>query len=528
MKIGRMAMAWAVAGLLYGGTATAQQPVGRATQMNAPGLQYPASSTGRLVAYEYDKYYAPEAAEPASPSDAAATPAPAAAASSAPVYYAAPAGGGGGGGVLGGPLMQRFLGVDREIGDIKHPVSNIGFFERNNIKFDGYIASGYVWNPNQPIDKFNGPVNWMDRANEYDVQGVWTNFRKEAQTGDGFDWGWNFTSVYGTNARFFTAAGLEDRINKSQSFYNLALPNMYLEFAYNDLKVKVGRFYSPIGFYGVSTAENFFPLIPYTYQYGEVFTNTGALAQYQMTDDLNIGLGFSKGWDNFDRSWNKSSGPIALIVRNNLLKDGDSLAWYGQYSREPNLDPALPQFRHGVPAPDFTPRYVQSMVYSRPITDKLTWIAQSDYGHQTNPFGPTSVRNHAQWYGLNQYWYYKVNNVWSWGLGAEWFRDDGGFRVGGFLPNQPNNTNGGPTLTRGLSLARGGYDGSFYRVTAGPRWTPRSNLIIRPTLAWDWYSGPDSTIAQPAGQPPNNLPFLHGNRAASNQIIVATDAVIWY
>src|SRR5581483_12191028 len=111
--------------------------------------------------------------------------------------------------------------------------------------------------------------------------------------------------------------GLEDRLNKYNPFMNLAIPQAYVETAINDLKVKWGHFISPVGFYTVGTYQNFFNTIPYTYQYGEPFTHTGFLAQYQATDDLNLGAGMTRGWDNFG-NFNPGVGYLGTLTRNNL------------------------------------------------------------------------------------------------------------------------------------------------------------------------------------------------------------------
>jgi hypothetical protein len=71
----------------------------------------------------------------------------------------------------------------------------------------------------------------------------------------------------------------------------------------------------------------------------------------------------------------------------------------------------------------------------------------------------------------------------QWGLNGEWFRDQGGFRVGGVLPSF------GSPHARGLSLDRSGYDGSFYRVTFGPRYYFTPNVYTRIAALFDWYDG---------------------------------------
>jgi hypothetical protein len=34
----------------------------------------------------------------------------------------------------------------------------------------GWLAQSYVWNPYRPVDRFNGPATWNDRANDYQMK----------------------------------------------------------------------------------------------------------------------------------------------------------------------------------------------------------------------------------------------------------------------------------------------------------------------------------------------------------------------
>jgi hypothetical protein len=340
-----------------------------------------------------------------------------------------------------------------------------------NIQVGGWVASGFVWNAYNPADRFNGPVTWMDRANEYQMQEAYIYAGKATDTkGSGWDLGWRADAFYGTNYRWDTEAGLETHINSGQ-FYGLAIPQFYGEVAYNDLKVKVGHFISPVGFYTVGTYNNFFNTIPYTYQYGEPFTHTGFLANYQVTDKVNLGAGLIHGWDAFDSSFNKWGGYLGTATINGNAND--SLAFVQVYSHEPTQNTVNP----------FTQRYFQTLVYTRPlakISDKLTYVAQSDFGVQG---GATLTGKTARWYGFNQYLYYKKNDIVSWGVEFEWFRDEEGFRVTAPVPS-PGSPN-----ARGWPRAPG-FAGNFYNFTVGPRWTPLPNVVIRPNLRWDFYHGP--------------------------------------
>ena len=84
---------------------------------------------------------------------------------------------------------------------------------------------------------------------------------------------------------------------------------------------------------------------------------------------------------------------------------------------------------------------------------------------------------------MNQYLFYKVSDCMTYGIRAEWFRDQDGFRVGGFLGNTPDGS------TRGLRTARFGYPGSFYEITMGANWKYSANTTFRPYARFDWFSG---------------------------------------
>lgn len=483
MKISKLAIATAVAGLLSCGSAFAQQ-----RETGAPTRR---AATYQEIADEYDSYYADSqeaAAEPASPSDAAAAAEPAA--GDAHASHAGDSSCCGGEGCSSCCDRDAFKLFDSPTLDCW------------GVDVGGWVAQGYTWNPDRPADRFNGPVTYPDRSNEYQLNQAWLYVDRPTDTGGcGSDLGGRIDVMYGTGHRFTTSTGLETfgdgtpRWNNDHRFYGLALPQAYAEVAYNDVKVKMGHFISPVGYFTVGTAYNFFQRLPHTYQHGEPFTHTGMLATYQATDNLSLGAGVIRGWDNWDTG-NPHAGYLGTAT---LTGDnGSSLAYVQVFTRERAQTGA------------FTNRYLQTVVYTRPINKCLTYVFQSDYGWQNNAL---ANGNDAKWFGMNSYWFYKVSDCLTWGLNTEWFRDQGGFRVGGFLPT----TDGGSL--RGLSTARSGYDGTFYQMTFGPNIRPHGskNLLIRPSMSLDWYDGQVNNAG-------GLRPFDDG--ANRSQWILATD-VVW-
>lgn len=463
MKIAKLTMASAIVSLLAASQALAQST-------GAYGLRQPAQQT----AYAYDAYYDQD--PPAtSPSDAAA-PAPAAAEASDPCKE-----------------------EEEETVAEACKLFDCCFFKRMGMNVGGWTAQSFTWNPDRPSDRFNGPVTWTDRSNEYQLNQMWLFMDRPTDTkGSGWDLGGRMDMMYGTDYRFTTAAGLEDDWNTG-SFYGLAMPQLYAEVAYNDLKVKMGHFLSPVGYFVVPTTGNFFNTLPYTFQYGEPFTHTGMLATYTANDQLTFGSGFIRGWDNFDNSGNPHLGYLGTATLTG--SDKQALALVVVWSKEPNQ------------SLDFTSRYLHTLVYSRPLGENLTYVGQSDFGTQTNALVNGKS---AQWYGVNQYLFLKRSNSMTWGLGFEWFRDEDGFRVGQLLPSFGSpNARGVTYNNNGLA---GGFAGSFYQMTFGPQWRPggNANLMIRPNMRWDWYDGQRNAGGQ--------LPYDNGTD--QHQWIWGTDLVL--
>ncbi|MFO1022518.1 MAG: outer membrane beta-barrel protein [Planctomycetales bacterium] len=355
----------------------------------------------------------------------------------------------------------------------------------NGFKVGGSMVNSYVYNFNSPSNHFNGPVTWTDRSNEYQLNQQWLYFERATSTEEkNFDIGGRIDMLYGTNYRWATSAGLEDRwsMNTSQSFYGMALPNAYLEVASGDVKLKLGHFVSPVGFFTVDTTQNFFYTIPYTYQYGEPFTHWGGLLTWNATDNLVIGGGVTRGWDNFDGSGSGSPNAGALGTVTYTFEDKSSVAmvfvWSNEYNNRTDAAGNL----------DFSSRYFQTFVYTKPINDQWTYVLQSDFGTQgsTSDFSGTRDIGTARWYGVNQYLFYKQCDSLSWGANFEWFRDESGYRVGCVLPTL---SNPGGSDTRGLPASFYGYAGNFFQASFGPKWTPTKNLMIRPNVRWDCFAG---------------------------------------
>ena len=335
------------------------------------------------------------------------------------------------------------------------------FPEVGGFQVDGWVAGGATYNGVKPTDRYNGVTTFNDR-NEVQLNQLYLRIGKAIDSSCGFDWGGQVDVLFGSDYIFTQATGLETRRNgapkwNSRDQYGLALPQMYAEFGYGALSAKVGHFYTIIGNEVVTAPDNFFYSHSYTMQYGEPFTHTGVLLNYELTDRVNLTGGIHNGWDNFDATteragflggvnWTSCDQRTSLAV---TLTTGDELNNTAIYSN----------------------RTMISIVASMQLTENSEYVIQHDNGWQSDFFSPGVD---AEWYGINQYLFYTINDCWKAGFRMEWFRDDDGTRVSGVRASNPN---------------VGSFVGNFYQASVGLNWTPASNVLVRPELRWDWFEG---------------------------------------
>ena len=326
----------------------------------------------------------------------------------------------------------------------------------------GWVALGATANGRQPASRYNGVNSFNDRE-EFQVQQVYAVLEHKADNeGCGLALGGRVDVLFGSDYIFTQAVGLETTRSggakwNNRAQYGLALPQIYGEVAWNDVNVKIGHFYTIIGYEVVTAPGNFFQSHAYTMQYGEPFTHTGGLAEYAYNDNLTLWAGLVNGWDKFD----------ALSNQTSFLGGFKWTPDHEQY----NFTFAFITGDEDGSASVVGNRTMYSSVFDYTVSDNLQYVFQHDYGWQSNVMGGGSD---AEWYSVNQYLFYTINDCWKAGARFEWFRDDDGFRVAGVRPGNPNT---------------GPFVGDFYEFTLGLNWTPCNNLVVRPEIRWDWFEG---------------------------------------
>lgn len=367
------------------------------------------------------------------------------------------------------------------------------FLKERGISTYGWLNAGIGGNGwGSP---FNGPITFNDRNWQGQMNQLYLVNEKVLDTEDGgFDWGGRVDLLYGTDYIYTTARGLDaNMLNQTlpgqpswgNRYYGLALPQLYAEAGYGDHAVKVGHFYTIIGYEVVPAIGNFFYTHAYTMQYGEPFTHTGILDTYKANDQLTLYAGITNGWDNYSDPINVL-GPIsntgypgynsnAAFLGGATLKSSDETQALTIAATSGN---ELANFATNAVGN----RSMFSTVYTNELSDKLTYVFQNDNGWQFNAGTPDTL-NQAQsgtalWYGINQYMFYNFSDTLVGGVRFEWFRDNNGYRVYSGLRN----------ALFGVPNSATGFQGNFWEMSYGLNYKPNKNWILRPEIRYDWYT----------------------------------------
>jgi len=352
-------------------------------------------------------------------------------------------------------LPSLFDGVNNWAGD-------------SRFKVGGWLTQGFTWNPDSPRNRSNGPVTFNDRANEYQLNQLYL-FMQRSVDPDADEWqiGGRVDLLYGTDYYFTQAAGLELEQNGNQRWnkqsgptrafgpntgaqYGFALPQLYAEIGGHGWSIKAGHFYTIIGYEVVTAPDNFFYSHAYTMQYGEPFTHTGVLVSRNLGANISVTGGITNGWDSFDNTNGRNNflGGITWNSDDEKTSLAFGITTGGETSAVGNAD-----------------RTMYSIVFTRKLTDKLTWVLQHDLGVQQDGRVVSGSTRNAQWYGVNNYLFYQVHDDLKAGLRYEWFRDDDGIRVAG-----------------------DGIGASYNELSLGVNWNIMKRLVLRPEVRWDWSS----------------------------------------
>jgi hypothetical protein len=345
---------------------------------------------------------------------------------------------------------------------------------QRRINVGGWIEAGAY--TNQYNTTFNGPIgmrpNNLFNLNQLNGYAERVALQEACQ----WDWGGRVDYLYGTDGPMTQTFGdhMWDYGWNSSSFggsplYGSAIPQMYADATYGNFKVRAGHFYTPIGYEGVAATGNFFYSHSYLHTYAEPFTHTGVLASQKLREKLTVFAGWVGGWDSSFHNRNEASQMLGGLTYD--WSECTKLAWYFTWGYNGNGEAFFTQASPTAPLVAAAARgnlFMNSFVVTHDITSRWQYVFQGDYADNSN-----LTEGSNQWYGINQYLFYKVSDCWKFGGRFEWFRDDDGVRV------------------------VQGNSGNYFEMATGVNWKPHANVMVRPELRYDWYQGPVGANGNP-------------------------------
>lgn len=335
--------------------------------------------------------------------------------------------------------------------------------------YGGWLSMGYYTN-NDPLSvRDNDLLSFWDNPNALNFDQEWFYVEKLAKSDCGWGYGYRFDLVYGVDAQktqAFGNSGFPNPQGYDNSWdngkYGWALPQSYLELANGDLSVKIGHFYTLVGYEVVPKTGNFFYSHSFAQFNSEPFMHTGVLGTYKVSDSLSVMAGWVLGWDTgYDQFGDGNAIHAGFTkqlndnVKYSYMMTGGDLGWRGDGYSHSNVI-------------DFT------------LSKKWEYVLESDLlTTSTN----TPALNDALSYGIGNYVFYTINDCWKWGVRAEWWKS-----------NQVTNETT-----------------SYYEVTTGFNYKANANLLIRPEVKFNWT--------------PSDQAYTNATGGDFNQTLFGIDAI---
>ncbi|MDR2344547.1 MAG: porin, partial [Planctomycetaceae bacterium] len=352
------------------------------------------------------------------------------------------------------------------------------------IKFDGWIQTGFYANSRGTTTTRSPSVNSKGqdvsspdfssgnsallttlRSADWQVNQIWLNTRKDADTSKGWDWGFGAEILFGTDgwiSQSWNDAAFD--YGWQNGDYFTSIPRLYFQLAYADWSIKVGKYETLVGYEPFRAQGCFFYSHTHTFAM-ESYSHSGALLEYTPNNKFYAALGYTTGTDgSFENKY-----------------DDHGLLGYVSYQFTPNtsLSYAFHVARYG--NEQFYPSgnlrwwgnnntFFHSLTFRHNLSAKWSYALLWEYGDAKN----RTVGNHRIMYGITNYLIYQINDQWGLGFRASWAKDD---------KENAENIYGGYGWV-------GYYQGEVYSYTLGLKWNPYENISIRPEIRYDYCADP--------------------------------------
>jgi hypothetical protein len=315
--------------------------------------------------------------------------------------------------------MKKYLAIVISIISITFYHANANATENqnpNDFVFNGFIdgSYNYLLRSNQFTSGTNDRVFDLNE-NGFTLQQATTFFGYQPKEGfgglatviighDAFE-----TASYGMNPDFFgiNAIGLD-------------LTQLFVQYAQGPITLTAGKFITLAG------EEIIFPTRDTNFSRSILFgystpdTLTGLRAVYVFNDKLNFTLGVNNGWDSIRDTSRQKTIEWAINYTPNPMFSFSLDGLNGEERASQSYTDSGPEGR----------RNLIDFIATITATDKLSLIANYDYGSQSQADLSNGTLGKATWQGIAGYINYSFTEQWLTSFRAEIFDDENGYRTG--------------------------------------------------------------------------------------------------
>lgn len=286
--------------------------------------------------------------------------------------------------------------------------------DANSVKFSGYLDTSY----NYLLRKNTFTSGIDDRLydleqNGFTLQQAAFTLAKQPTQG----WGALLNVVAGRDANELAAYGWDPYFG-SQTLA-LDIPQLYLQYAISSLTILAGKFitlagteqYDPIGNpnFSHSILDGF----------AQPSTHMGVRGIYLANNKLKLIAGINNGWNS-----------IRDTSRQKTVELGVDYTFNPQFSLTAQVYSGIERLILRTAVGPTGRRNLIDIVATLKATEKLTLVANYDYGMQTKAALPIGIPGKAVWQGIAAYANYHWVDQWHTSLRGEIFADQDGYQTG--------------------------------------------------------------------------------------------------
>lgn len=369
---------------------------------------------------------------------------------------------------VGGLSAQEATGGAASEMNLPCPCADAATGYADAFDINGYLNAGYFGNTNGSV--YNGNANTGAESGGV-MNGAYVSIGKTAENnGCGLDFGFKADFAFGEDTRFMRVnAGLDEdwytgHDRRRNDTYGFALPQAYADAAMNQWLVRVGHFYTPLGYEGARADGRFFYTRSLSFDALPV-VQSGAMAYYKGFQKLETGIGWTnglnEGFDNID------GGSLISFSAKYHVNDQTSFKYAALVGDI--FDTIAPFHMYG---------QLHSFVLESKLNCCLTAATTADY----QQYGISGKNEESTRVVFGQHFYRQLNDCWKLGLRLEWQKDDEQVKA----------------------------DSEFTSLTFGGNWCPRAseNLVLRPEIRWD-----------------KSTQKIYGNSRDNDQLALAMDVM---